>query len=304
MLAHACSPAEATVRALYFTTLALLLAASPLAAQRKINEQFVALPDGHVRVQLLAGSVRVTGWDRDSILVRGVVFETAGEKFQLHRDRAGVKLSMWDPVAEKAVPSHLELFVPARSHLAIKTATATVAVTGVAGGVDIGSSTGAIEVSGSPREVIAESLSGGVTTDVRSRVARIRTASGLVTMRGAVADASVVTVSGDVVVETGNIERGRFESVDGDLRFRGDVARLASLDFVNHAGAIELVLPPAVGAEVSVSTFEATTENALGVTPRRVVTKGKGTEETFTLAGGGAYITIRSFKGPVILRRK
>jgi DUF4097 and DUF4098 domain-containing protein YvlB len=202
------------------------------------------------------------------------------------------------------VPSQLELFVPARSHVAIKTATATASVTGVTGGVDVASSTGAIEVSGSPREVIAESLSGRVTTDVRSRVARIRTASGVVTMRGAVTDASVVTVSGPVLVETGDIERGRFESIDGDIRFRGDVVRLASLDFVNHAGAIELILPPQVGAEISVSTFEGTTENALGVTPHRVVTKGKGTEETFTLAGGGAYITIRSFKGAVILRRK
>lgn len=293
------------MRAFYLMLVATLLAATPLAAQRKINEQFAALPDGHVRVQLLAGSVRVTGWDRDSIMVRGAVFETGGEKFQLHRDKAGVKISVWDPVAEKVPPSQLELFVPARSHIAIKTATATVVVSGVVGGVDVGTSTGAIEVSGSPRELIAESLSGGVTADVRSRVARVRTATGFVTMRGAVADASVVTVSGHVLVETGNIERGRFESVDGDLRFRGAIGRLASLDLINHAGAIELVLPPAAGAEVSVSTFEGTIDNALGVTPSRVlVRKGKGTEQTYTLAGGGAYITIRTFKGAVILRRK
>ena len=292
------------MRTLYLTIAALLLATTPLAAQRKVNEQFAALPDGHVRIQLLAGSVRVTGWDRDSIAVRGVVVETGGERFQVHRDKTGVKLSVWDPVAEKVPPSQLELFVPARSHVAIKTATATIVVAGIAGGVDVGSSTGAIEVTGSPREVIAESLSGGVTTDVRSRVARIRTASGFVTMRGAVTDASVVTVSGHVLIETGSIERGRFESVDGDLRYRGDISRLASLDFINHAGAIELVLPQAAGAEVSVNTFEGPIDNALGVTPRRVVTKGKGTEETFTLAGGGAYITIRTFKGAVVLRRK
>jgi hypothetical protein len=293
------------VRALYLTTIGTLLATAPLAAQRKIDEQIAALPDGHVRVQLLAGSVRVTGWDRDSIRVRGVVFEPPGETFRLYRDKAGVKLSVWDAAAEKAAPSHLELLVPARSHVAIKTATASATVSGVAGGVDIASSTGAIEVTGSPREVIAESLSGQVTADATSRVARIRTASGPVTMRGAVADASVVTVSGNVLVETGDIERGRFESVDGDIRFRGDVVRLASLDFVNHAGAIELVLAPATGAEITVSTFEGTTENALGVTPGRImVRKGKGTEQTFTLAGGGAYITVRSFKGAVVLRRK
>jgi hypothetical protein len=296
---------ETPVRALYLAAIALLCAAAPLSAQRKVNEQFAAFPEGHVRVQLLAGSVRVTGWDHDSIVVRGVVFETGGERFQLHRDKSGVKLSLWDPLAEKVPPSQLELFVPARSHVAIKTATAASSVTGITGGVDVGSSTGAIEVSGAPRELIAESLSGGVSTDVRSRVARIRTATGSVTMRGAVTDASVVTVSGHVHVETGSIERGRFESVDGDLRFRGDVAPLASLDFINHAGAIELMLPPSVGAEVSVSTFEGTVDNALGVNPSRVVSrKGKGMEQTFSLAGGGAYISIRSFKGNVILRRK
>jgi hypothetical protein len=292
------------VRALYLTSCALLLAASPLAAQRKINEQFAALPDGHVRVQLLAGSVRVVGWERDSIAVRGVIVETGGETFQLHRDKTGVKVGLWDATAVKVPPSQLELFVPARSNVAIKTATATVTVTGITGGVDVGSSTGAIEVSGTPREVIAESLTGAVTTDVRCRVARVRTATGLVTMRGVVTDASVVTVGGHVVVEAGSIERGRFESVDGDLRFRADVGRLASLEFINHAGAVELQLPQNAGAEVSVSTFEGRIDSALGVTPRRLMTKGRGTEETFTLAGGGAYITIRSFKGAVILRRK
>jgi len=292
------------VKALYCTVCALLLAATPLAAQRKINEQFAALPDGHVRVQLLAGSVRVTGWDRDSIVVRGAVVETGEGTFQLHRDKTGIKVSLWDPTAMKVPPSQLELFVPARSNLAIKTATASVVVSGITGGVDVGTSTGTIEVSGNPREVIAESLTGAVTTDVRSRVARVRTATGSVTMRGAVTDATVVTVGGHVIVETGSIERGRFESVDGDLRFRGAVGRLASLDFINHAGAVELHLASTAGAEITVSTFEGTIDSTLGVTPRRVMRKGSGIEDTYTLAGGGAYITIRSFKGPVVLRRK
>ena len=292
-----------------FLTICLaLLVAAPAAAQRKINEQFAAAPDAHVRLHLLAGSVRVTGWDRDSIAIRGVVFETPNEKFMVHRDKSGVKLGHWDPTVEKAGPSQLELFVPTRSLLWIKTATATVVVAGVTGGVDIGSSTGAIEVSGAPREIITETMSGAVTIDARSRLARIRTATGFVTLRGAISDANVSTVSGHVLIETGGVERGRFESVDGDIRYRGDVGRLASLDFINHAGAIEVVVPPAAAAEINVNVFEGTIENALGVeavrAPVSKMTKGKGRDERFTMNGGGAYVTIRSFKGPVVLRRK
>jgi DUF4097 and DUF4098 domain-containing protein YvlB len=257
-----------------------------------------------VRVQLMAGSIRVTGWDRDSIAIRGVVHESASEKFFVHRDKTGVKLGLWDPTAEKIAPSQLELMVPAASQVWIKTASATVNVSGVRGGVDVGSSTGAIEISGDPREVIAESMSGAMTVAADSRVIRLRSASGLVTLRGNVTDASIVTVSGDVLVEASAIERGRFESVDGDIRYRGSIVRLASLDFVNHAGMIELVLPPTAAAEIAVNTFEGAIDSGLGAPSRRVVTKGKGTDETYVIAGGGAYISIRSFKGPVVLRRK
>jgi DUF4097 and DUF4098 domain-containing protein YvlB len=284
------------------TVLAALLAAAPLHAQRKINEHVTVMPDGHVRVQLQAGSVRVTAWDRDSVAIRGVVYETGGEKFDVQRDKAGVKISLWDVMAVKVPGSQLELFVPARSQLWVKTGSATISVDGVTGGVDVSSATGAIDVTGTPRELIAESLSGSVTADIRSRVARVRTATGQVTLRGAIADATAVTISGHVIVETSGIERGRFESVDGDVRYRADVARLASLEFVNHAGAIEVALPPSAAAEITVNSFQGTIESDLGVTPKRSMLKGQGTEETYMLRGGGAYLSLRTFKGPVLLR--
>jgi len=57
-----------------------LLLAAPCAAkaQAPVNEVRAASPTGAVRIHNLVGTVRVTGWDRDSILVLQAVLTTAG----------------------------------------------------------------------------------------------------------------------------------------------------------------------------------------------------------------------------------
>src|SRR5690606_36017566 len=53
----------------------LLLVAAPAAAQRKVAERLPAAPDGYVRVHNIAGSVKLIGWDRDSVAVTGTVHD-------------------------------------------------------------------------------------------------------------------------------------------------------------------------------------------------------------------------------------
>jgi hypothetical protein len=281
--------------------LACLLQALPnaAAAQKTIDEVRAASPDGAVRINNLAGSVRVTGWDRDSIAVTGTV-AGGGAPFVLHVSGANAKLGVF---ADGAAPptARLEVRVPARSRVWIKTSTADVVVRAVRGGLDVSTVSGRIEIRDQPAEVYAESMGGEVEVEVDTRLLRVRTAGSNITIRGRVADAEAYTVSGLVSILNKQVERGRFESVDGGIRYTGGIARSSSVEFVTHAGDIELALPASLAADVRISSFQGTVNSGLGKLVRNSASK-QGGEYTLTLSGGGAEVIVRTFKGAVRLR--
>lgn len=282
----------------------LALAAVPAAAQRNIGERFAAAPDGYVRVQNMAGTVKLIGWDRDSIAVSGTVHDTPAERFVVQRGAEGVTLGLWDTTVERAEPSHIEVRVPARSQVWIRTGSASVFVSGVSGGIDVTSVGGPIEIRDAPGEVFAESMTGSVILDVRTSMARAKTVTGAILVRGVIADATATSVSGNVLIEDATLDRGSFESVDGELRFVGRLRRGSTLDFVTHGGAVELLLPAASDVEFRVSTYEGGLHSEFDVPVRTSVSKIKGSERTFRLGDGGARVNVRTFRGRVVIRSR
>ncbi len=61
------------MRKLGFVVMALTAVALPAIAQQKLDEKRPASKDGVVEVHNVAGSVRVTGWDRDEVAVAGTL---------------------------------------------------------------------------------------------------------------------------------------------------------------------------------------------------------------------------------------
>src|SRR3990170_709079 len=63
----------------------VLLAPVSLAAQTTVDQKRPAAPDGSVSIENMAGSVKVTGWDRAEVQVKG----TVGEGGELSFDGSG-----------------------------------------------------------------------------------------------------------------------------------------------------------------------------------------------------------------------
>ena len=139
---------------------------------------------------------------------------------------------------------------------------------------------------------------------VATRSVRVKTGSSQVTLRGTIDDAMLTTVSGDVFAENVQVMQGRFESVEGAIRYRGHFRSPSALEFINHSGDIELVVPANAAAAVSIETFEGTFEDEFGVPEKQTPGKVKGRQFSFTIGRDpGAEIAIRNFKGAVILRK-
>ncbi|HUF28170.1 MAG TPA: DUF4097 family beta strand repeat-containing protein [Gemmatimonadaceae bacterium] len=279
-------------------------------AQQRVNQRQAATADGLLRIHNLVGSVRVVGWDRDTIAVSGTIGSGAFY-FAVGKGSGKMGVELPDGTAQARATgktegrdvtgSTLEVWVPRRTRVWVKTASASITVDDVTGGVDLYSVGGSIRVSGAPQDLHAESMDGAVELDVTTAAARIRSAGGAVTLRGAIENAVASSVSGSITVVGARLQRGRLETVTGDVRYEGAVERGSSLDFESHAGTITLVVPIDVSADFDVTAFNGDIRNGIHRVLPRLGNDLRSKSLSFTAGDGGAQVTIRNFKGGIEL---
>ncbi|HUP00418.1 MAG TPA: DUF4097 family beta strand repeat-containing protein [Gemmatimonadota bacterium] len=277
--------------------LLVLATAGTASAQDEVNRRIGIDAHAYIKVYLLEGSVRVVGWDRDSLAVSGTV--ATGRLFFGGAGKSA-KLGVWDDNLESG-SADLEVRVPATSTIWIKSHEADVSVSGVTGGVDAYSVTGDVRVAGTLRHLYAESMGGAIEITASAPSVRAKTAGGWITFRGSGDDLTLSTVAGTIdAAARRNPLRARIETVTGDIRFAGGVQPGGALAFQTHSGAVDIQLPGDLGAEVAVATIEGEIANGL-----RVAAGGerdlRGRELSFLTGEGGAQVTVRTFSGDVTL---
>ncbi|MDP9203696.1 MAG: DUF4097 domain-containing protein, partial [Gemmatimonadota bacterium] len=202
-------------------------------------------------------------------------------------------------------PTRLEIWVPARVRLWVKTATANIDVSDVAGGLDLYVVSGTIDVRGNPHELNAEAIDGDIHITGSPSWVRAKSATGAITLQGASSDAGFSTVSGPIRIDGGNgvFERMKLETVTGNISFAGRLDRSGAFDFDTHSGSIDIAIPDKMGATFSVVTIAGSITNNVSKKSPIPGRFGRGAELTADESGGGAKVSVRTFKGPVTLRR-
>jgi hypothetical protein len=271
-----------------------------------VNERKPAPHDGTVKITDLAGSVRVSGWDRDSVAIRGALGEGV-ERLEFSTDERAtrIRVLMKREYRGKLVTgSDLEIRVPRQSHVAVRTGTGAIGLSDVSGAVDLESADGTIRVEGAPRFVYARSVGGAVEVAGLSKVVRASSVSGRVTIRRAAGYVEASTVSGDVRLSGRGLWEGEVTTVSGDIGFDGSFDRGGSFSFETSSGAIEIGLPSWMGADIDIVTYSGSITNDLEPDAKPVRSaNGPRRELVFSTAGGGTRLAIRTFKGAVHLLR-
>ena len=282
---------------------AIFLVSSPLLAQKKIERKLPLGMEGALRVVNMVGSVVVHGWAKDTVLVRGTL--GAGDSFFMGGGYTGAKMFVESLNDRDPKPTKLEIWVPSGVRLWIKTATANIDVSDVAGGLDLYVVSGTIDVTGNPHELNAEAIDGDIHITGSPAWVRAKSASGAITLQGASPDAGLSTVSGPIKVDggTGLFERTKIETVTGNISFAGRLDRSGAFDFDSHSGSIDIAIPEKTGATFSVVTIAGSITNNLSRKTPISGRFGRGAELSSEESGGGAKVSVRTFKGPVTLRR-
>ncbi len=275
----------------------------PLIAQKKIERRLPLGMEGGFRIVNMVGNVVVHGWDKDTVLVRCTL--GAGDNFFMGGGYTGAKMFVESVNDRDPKPSRLEVWVPARVRLWVKTATANIDVSGVQGGLDLYVVSGRIDVTGSPRELNAEAIDGDIQIMGSPSWLRAKSASGAITFQGVSPDAGLSTVSGPIKIEggTGMFERTKVETVTGNISFSGRLDRSGSFDFDTHSGNVDIAVPDRTSVSFSVVTIAGSITNNLSKNSPIPGRFGRGAELRMDAGGGGAKVSVRTFKGPVTLRR-
>ena len=292
------------------TPFALLALAAAMAvpcgavAQQKVDIHRAAVPSVSVRLAGAISSVRIVGWDRDSIALIGGLGAGSridGGAFASPGPVQGMKFWVEAPDEGGARANRFELRVPRQARVWIKTGSADIDASGVTGGLDLNIVGGSVRVNGKPRELIVESMDGNVTVSGTLEFARLKTATGDITLSGSGEDVTLTSVSGAIRVPEGTVQRGRFESVTGPIVFAGDFAPAGDAKFDTHSGAIELRLTRGNNVEIDAASITGTIENAWSHARPIAGHEGRGMELGISSGMGGARVSIRSFKGNVRL---
>lgn len=265
-----------------------------IAAQQKVDRRLPLDPAAPFKFFVSSGTVRVIGWDIDSVVVTGTI--SAKSQFYFGGGRQGAKGGVEGDGVEAM--ADLTVRVPRRARLWVRGGEADVSVEGTSGPLDCGSASGSVRIQTTASEVIAETMGGDLVVQSSADYLRLKTATGRVEWTGRAEDAAIATVSGRVTVRGGGMtRRGRIETVTGDVRYEGGLGAGGALAIDTHAGHVDLVLPKGTNATVLVS---AAVSDMFGI--RSTSDPSKSPSQTVTEVGGatsGATITVRTFKGRV-----
>jgi DUF4097 and DUF4098 domain-containing protein YvlB len=244
----------------------------------------------------------VAGWDRSEVEVSG----TAGSDVErVDVTSAGNRTSIrvvprsahtWSLDGEARLVVH----VPAKSTVTATLVSADLKVAGVAGDLKLQTVSGSLkgEAGG---DVRAMTVSGEVRMTARAaKNIEIKTISGDVQLTGGGGEVDVTTVSGAAMLDLGDVTRGRFKSVSGDVTASLALAADGQIESESVSGDIGIKFAAAPAAEIDVQSFSGDIKNCFG--PKPVVSHyGPGSRLQFTNGDGHGRVRINTKSGDVRL---
>jgi hypothetical protein len=285
--------------------LVAVLLAGGAAAQERFEESGAFAADGSVSIDILNGSVTLTTWDKDEIVVRGTV-EGGREYLEISRDGSHLDIEFEGPdndgwSGRRSWDGRLdvEIQAPAGIRFELDGVNAEVELRGMSGDVEVDLVNGNVHVDGSPGEVEVDLVNGRVTVEGARGPLSLETVSGSIEVTGPAERVSAESVSGTISIAGETLREIDMESVSGNLVLSGSPASSAEIDLESHSGNVTLRVPGNVSAEFEVETFSGDVINEHGPEARRVDRYSPGKELSFRAGSGSAEIRIATFSGTV-----
>lgn len=289
-----------------------------------VTRSFKVGANGSIEIFNLAGPIIVAGVPGDTIVVTAVKRARASEGGDAKAHLAAIDIDTIDTGGRVEVRTvvrgkvkHLRTWVdyavtvPYGTAVSARALAGDIKVSKVKGEVQIESTSGSVEATGTPHLARVKTLSGNVLiVDVASAGALVAsTVSGRLVAKGVKAPSlELTTISGDLLLVNTATDRAQIRTVSGTMEFAGALAKNGRYEFNSHAGDIRLKLAKLPGFELAAKTFSGDFRSDLALTmdepgsdqplppgvPRRRDVRG-------VFGDGSALILVKTFSGSVVV---
>ena len=288
---------------LIFLAAVALVSLPKAQAGTPIDESRAMPAEGLLQVENMSGSIDIMVWDKAEVQVSGDLGDGV-EQLEIVESSSGLQVRVHNPKNQRNVDeSHLRLQVPVSASIEAEGVSADISVKGSRGAsLVLNSISGDLSIEASTGRLEAESVSGDVTFSGHAPRASIETVSGEIDVKGVEGEVRVSTVSGDAELVGKQVDRGRFETVSGDLEIELDVTDGGRLNAQSMSGDVRLTLPATQLAEFVAQTYSGDLHSDFGNASES--SRGPGKSLSFREGSNGASIKLESFSGDITINRR
>ena len=272
-------------------------------SEDSLNETREMAVDGRVIVENMAGSIEFSVWNEAKIEISGELGDDV-ERVEITESAKGIHVRVHHKSNVSRVDdTSLYLKIPMAASIEAESISADIDVDGSNGeSIVVNTVSGDVDLEASPKRLEIHSVSGDVEFEGPTLRSLVETVSGEITVSGVSGEVNVSTVSGDVSLTALEIDRGRFESVSGDMKLElavGDGGRLSS---ESMSGDLVLRLPAKQQASFTAQTYSGDIRSDFGEAARGSI--GPGSILEYHEGNNGTSIRLDSFSGDIHIRRQ
>jgi hypothetical protein len=281
--------------ALTAALLAAVLVGASGARAAEFDRIVPATPGMRLDARLFGGFIVVRAWDRDAVRVRASHFATdeidvqpAGREIQVRaRTRAGTEHGI-----------DLEISVPVWMPMTIAGPYVDVTASGTRAGVTVETVRGDIRVTGGSGDIRLSSIEGQVVLDGASGTARLRAVNNGIRVTGFTGTLQAETVGGSVRLLQIAASNADVSTISGDILWEGPLAGDGQYQLVTHSGDIDVTLPVATSATVTIHALDGHVRSLFSQSLRR----DSDHHGVLVLGSGRPRLDLESFNGIISVR--
>lgn len=289
----------------------LLLAAAPAFAANPIDVSRPA--DAHATVQInnLAGSIKIVGWNKNSVHVSGML-GNSDQHLKVSGDKNNIDIRVIYPNSNwsggygqyRMRGTDLVVQVPQGATVQAESVSARISAGGVSGTQRLQSVSGDITVTSKAADINAQTVSGDIEATGSAADAHVEldTVSGDAHAFDITGELTGQTVSGNVIVARSKLRRAHLNATSGRVEFNAPIEDNGDYKFNTVSGEVEINLPKQSNAEFDITTFSGSIDNNFGPKPKKASPYTPSLKLHFTSGKGGAYVNANSMSGSITLK--
>lgn len=267
--------------------------------ESRVDSTFAFDKRGSVILNLGAGEIIVTSWNRDQIRVRA-----HSERSVVRMDATPTRLSL-ELTRTRGGDTRFEVTVPVGVRVNARATSGDISITGTKGSVEARTQSGDVTVEDVADLIDLTTYSGDIVARGLAGNVEISTLSGEVTVTDVRGDVEATSVSGDIDLRNVAARYVRAKSTSGDVSYDGAADTTGRYELGSHSGSVYLTIPQNTGALLTVATYSGSIDSDFPIT-LRPGEHGMGASKRFTfeIGKGDARISAESFSGDITIRSK